>query len=257
VHEVGGELRLRASVYSGFRAGTPSELFVDSLGRNIVLSNPTLAPEKLRGAEAGVDLTPSRRASTRLTGYWSRAEDLIERFVLGRAGPAGAFIEPCGQVQPNGNCAQRRNLGEVRVLGIEVEQTVDLDAHWRLHLAGTLLDTEVTSSPGTPGLVGNRTIRTPNEAINLNLRYSHPRFLQGELHASWIGQRWDDPENEDLLPEQFLVHASVARGLGRRWTASAGVQNLFDEREIVDFSGSLAQLGAPRTAYVGVSFRSR
>jgi len=257
VHEISGELRLRGSVYSGFRAATPNELFVDSLGRNIVMSNPTLEPEKLLGVEAGVDLTPSRRASTRLTGYWSHGEDLIERFVAGRAGPGGAFIEPCGEVQPNGNCAQRRNLGEVRVLGLEVEQTVDLHAHWRLHLAGTLLDTEVTDSPGTPQLVGNRTVRNPNEAVSLTLRYDNPRWLQGELDARWIGERWDDPENEDLLPEQFVVHVSVARALASRWSVSAGVQNLFDERVIVDFSGSLAQLAAPRTAYVGVSFRSR
>jgi outer membrane receptor protein involved in Fe transport len=250
-------VRLRASAYTGFRAGTSAELFVDNRGRGVTAANPTLSPEELLGVEVGVDLTSGRSASTRFTGYWSEATNLIERILIGRAGPEGDFIEPCGVVQPNGQCLERQNLGEVRIYGLEIEHAMRFDRYWNLHFSGALLDTEVTSSPGNPEIVGNRTVRTPNQTATLSLGYANPKIIQAEVQAQWIGDRFDDAENEDRLEELLVVDLSAARNLSARWRILAGVVNVFDEDEITDISSGLPQRRSPRTYHLGFSFRSR
>jgi iron complex outermembrane recepter protein len=257
VHEASTEVRLRGALYTGFRAGAPAELFVDNRGRNVTLSNPELAPERLVGAEAGVDFTPSRRLATRATAFWSEGRDLIDRILLGRAGPEGEIVDPCGFLSAGATCRIRENLGEVRTGGVEIEQDARLADHWRIHLVGTLIESEVTSSPETPELEGNRVLQVPEEAGVLSLLYENPRLLHAELRGRYVGDRWNDAENTEALPSQFVVDLSLARSLTARWRLYAGVTNLFDRESITTYSGSLAVLAPPRLAHLGFSFASR
>lgn len=257
VHEATPEVRVRGALYTGFRAGAPAELFVDNLGRNITLSNPALSPERLVGAEAGADFTPTHRLTTRATAFWSEGSDLIDRILIGRARPGGEVIEPCGFLSAGGTCRIRENLGEVRTVGIEIEQEARFADHWRVHLTGTLIDGQVTSSPGTPQLEGNRVLRVPDEAGVLSLLYENPRLLHAELRGRYLGDRWNDVENIELLPSQFMVDLSLARSLTRRWRLYAGVTNLFDREAISGYSASLVELAPPRLAHIGFSFVTR
>jgi outer membrane receptor protein involved in Fe transport len=257
VHAASDEVRVRGALYSGFRAGAPAELFVDNLGRNVTLSNPTLAPERLIGAEAGVDFTPSQNLATRVTAFYSEGRDLIDRILIGRARPGGEVIEPCGFLNSGGTCRIRENLGEVRSSGIEIEQEVRFADHWRVHLVGTLLGAEVTSSPGTPELEGNRVLRVPEEAGMLGLQYDNPRLLHAEVRGRYMSDRWNDAENTELLPSQFFVDLSLARTLTRHWRVYGGVTNLFDRESIAGFSASLVEFAPPRLAHVGFGFASK
>jgi outer membrane receptor protein involved in Fe transport len=227
------------------------------VGQNITLSNPELAPERLVGAEAGMDFTPSHLLATRATVFFSEGRDLIDRILIGRAGPAGGIIEPCGFVFPRAACRIRENLGEVRTGGIEIEQDVRLAEHWRVHLVGTLVEAEVTSSPETPQLEGNRVLRVPEEAGVASLGYENPRLLHAELRGRYMGDRWNDAENTELLPSQLIVDLSLARSLGPRWRLYGGVTNLFDRETISGYSASLVELASPRLAHFGFSFLSR
>lgn len=252
-----GGLRLRGAAYTGFRAPSPSELFVDAVGRNKSVSNPELEPERLVGVEAGFDYAPSSRLATRLTAFWNESHDLIDRVEIGRAGPAGGVVEPCGLLLPSARCRQRRNIGEVRARGVELTQNLRIDERWRLQLLGALTDSRVTAYDAKPAIVGNRVVRTPREAVALSLMFDDPRWFSAVAHLRYQGERWENIENTDRLEEQFLIDLSVARDLSPRWQLSVGVQNLLDDRYIVNLSGTAPQYGTPRLLHVALRFRWR
>lgn len=252
-----GALRLRAAAYTGFRAPSPAELFVDSVGRNKSVANPELEPEELAGLEAGLDYLPSARAATRVTAYWSESENLIDRVEIGRAGPTGGVVEPCGLLLPSARCRQRRNIGEVRVRGVELTQDVRFDERWRAQLLGTWIDSRITAYAANPALVGNRVVRTPREAVTLSVTFDDPRWLAATARLRYQGARWENVENTDRLEEQFLVDLTLARDLSARWQVAVGLQNLLDDRYVVNVSGTAPQYGTPRLAHLTLRFRSR
>jgi outer membrane receptor protein involved in Fe transport len=258
VYEVSPAVQVRASAYSGFRAGTPAELFITNTATSKTAANPNLKPERLLGIESGVDYSPSTRLTTRATVYWNQGEDLIERIFIGTAPPGGAVIPPCGFLIAGGQCRERQNLNEVRTYGIEIDQDVRFATYWRARLTGTLLDTEVTESPAEPALVGNRVPRTPNEAGSLTLEYLNGRWVLVQARVRYIGDRFDDAPNVDPLPERTLVDLTVSRDVTKSFQVFATAQNVFDERELTDISATTGnELNAPRLLQVGVRFRSR
>jgi outer membrane receptor protein involved in Fe transport len=252
VYAASDSTRLRSSVYTGFRAPTAAELFVTAPGRNKNNANPRLEPERLVGGEVGVDFTPSPRLMTRVTGYWSEGRDLVERVLIGRGGPGGTVIEPCGFMPPGATCRLRENVAEVQAKGLEIEQSVDLPSFWRLDLFGTLLESEVTDNPASPALVGNTVLRTPDHAGTLSLAYENPRTLYAVARVTYSGDRWNDVDNTELLESHVMVDVSASRPLGAHFTVFAGVTNLFDDEYLVNFSDQGPLLGAPRMAHVGV-----
>jgi outer membrane receptor protein involved in Fe transport len=256
VFEASETTRLRSSVYTGFRAPTASELFVDTIGRNKNASNPRLEPERLVGAEAGFDYTPSRSLATRVTAYWSEGRDLVERILIGRGGPGGSVIEPCGFVQQGAACRERQNLGKVRARGVEIEQHWRLQPHWRLELFGTLLESEVMENPANPAFVGNTSQHVPEEAGTLSLAYENPR-LHAVARASYVGDRWHDANNELLLEDRLLVDLSFSRPIGAHWTPFVGITNLFDEEYVIAEGTDGPELGAPLMYHAGVRFAWR
>jgi len=249
-------LRMRGGFYTGFRAPSPSEQFVDSVGRNRTLSNSALEPERLAGIEAGLDFTPSPRSATRLSTYWIETRDLIERVELGRAGLDGGVVEPCGLLLPRARCRQRRNIGEVRSRGLELDQTLRLDDRWRLQIAGSFVDAHVTAHAADPSLIGNRVVRTPRVGATLELAFDEPRWISVTGRLTYQGERWNNVENTDLLVDRLIFDLVLARDLGPRWQVAVGVQNLFDERDIVNLTDR-PEYGTPRLVQVKLRYRTR
>lgn len=258
VYEASPSVRVRGSAYTGFRAGTPSELFITNTATSKTAANPNLKPERLVGIESGVDYSPSPRLTTRATVYWNQGEDLIERIFIGTAPPGGAVIDPCGFLIAGGQCRERQNLNEVRTYGLELDQDWRFETYWRARLTGTLLSTEVTESPADLTLVGNRVPRTPNQAGSFSLEYANPRLLRAQVRVRYVGDRFDDAPNVDALPERTLVDLAVARDVGKRFQVFANAQNVFDQQRLTDISATTGnELNAPRLLQIGVRFRSR
>jgi len=254
-HAASSTLRLRGAMYTGFRAGTPNELFIDTVSGSRNISNPNLSPEKLFGGELGFDWTPSRRSSTRVTAFGSRSRDLIDRVNLGRTGPLGGVIEPCGQLPPFTRCRQRRNVGTVRVYGVDLEQEVRLADNWRLHLLATLLRSKILDAEGLPEQVGNSMTRTPDETATLELRYDRSP-ISGALRVRYLGENFTDTTNTEQVDAQTHLDLSGALSLGRGWELTAGVQNLLDDRWIIQ-PGPFPTYSTPRLIHLGVRFRAR
>ncbi|MDX1382337.1 MAG: TonB-dependent receptor [Thermoanaerobaculia bacterium] len=254
VHEINAKTRLRASLYSGFRAPTPAELWVPTASRNPSWPDPELEPERLVGIEIGFDLEPLEDLSLRLTAFRNEIDNLIQRFETGRAGPDGGFVEPCGELAPGARCRQRANLGEVGTTGLDLEGELRVGRQWRLLLQGSLLDTEVISSPTDPSVEGNRLVGAPDTAATLSVHYRSARRFTAMVQGRYRDSLWGDIENTELIGSHFLVDVSGSMRLNASWQLYVGVQNLFDEVYPTSLSSDGTTIGAPRIASLGITF---
>ncbi len=252
--------RFRGATYTGFRSPMPSELFVgaSSTRTRVRVPNPNLEPETLVGAELGYDYTPSSTLNARLTGFWSETRNLIQVITVDRAGPGGEVIEPCGEVPPGARCQQRQNLGRTRAYGAEISGDYRPLPSWGFAFATTLLRAVVAENPDEPELVGNRISSTPEARYLLSASYLDDRLIDVFLRYRYIGDKFDDVENEDYLPSYQVVDLSLSRGLGKHWSIYGGVENLFDEAFIVTYSTTSGPiLGPPRLFHVGFRYSNR
>jgi outer membrane receptor protein involved in Fe transport len=258
VYAVAPSTRLRAAAYTGFRSPTPAEAFVSqaSAGARRNAPNPALAPETLTGAEAGIDYTPSRELALRLTGFWNEVQDLVQRITVGRSGSSAEVIEPCGLVPPRGSCVQRRNVGEIRSVGVEIDADWRPTDRWRLTLGAALIDAEVTDNPPAPELVGNQIERAADQQVTLSVDHHHPRFGSFLVRGRHVSERFDDAENERALPAHQLVDLAWSRPISPRFELFAGVENVFDRSVVVRIDSDGGSLGAPRLYHLGVRIRS-
>ncbi len=259
VHQASPSLRVRGSAYTGFRGPMPSELFiaVGSRPDRKTAPNPELKPESLVGVELGLDIDPSRTLSLRVTGFWSRIEDLIQRITLGRTGPDGGVIGPCGFVAPNGSCRQRQNIGGTQSAGVELEGELRPAPGWSIFLGATLLDAEITDFPANPELVGNMIEGTPDQRYSLGLHYSDPRGFHVMVRGRYVGTRFSDAENEEPLSDHVVVDLSASWHVTDRCELFAGIENALDETYSTGYQARGILIGAPRLINAGVRFRSR
>ncbi|WP_336297156.1 TonB-dependent receptor plug domain-containing protein [Sphingomonas sp. 7/4-4] len=80
-----GPVTLRAAAYRGWRLPTLNELYRPfRVGADATAANAALDPERLSGAEIGVDWRPVPQLTLRATGYWNRLDDAIANVTLAR-----------------------------------------------------------------------------------------------------------------------------------------------------------------------------
>ena len=97
-------IAFRLAVYSSARLPTLNELYrTFTVFPVTTLANPDLAPERLRGAEAGIELTPVRVLTLSATLFTNRLAGAIANVTIGR------------------NQRQRRNVDALASRGIELE----------------------------------------------------------------------------------------------------------------------------------------
>lgn len=258
VHETSPRVRLRGSAYTGFRAATPSELYVGfTRAGTETAANHELGPERLVGAELGTDLLPGRRSSIRVTGFWYRVEDAVQNVTLGTVGPGGGDLGPCVGLPPGGTCRQRQNFGTTRNVGLEFESEVRPTSRLRLTLGAMLLDGEVTEA-ATSSLVGNRLSRVPEVRFVARARYHSSERISALLQFRHVGDRWEDDRNSLYLPSVTTLDLQLWHSLTERIDLSLGVTNLLDKEYTVDLtSRGYVEVGAPQMVQVGVRVRTR
>jgi outer membrane receptor protein involved in Fe transport len=244
---------LRLSVFSGFRAPTLFDLYRPGRGGSagVIEANPEVGPERLKGAEAGINLRPAPAWSLDVAAYWNVVDDPIVQRTIGIAGPAGSVIPPCGAVAALAACRQKDNLGELRSRGLETTLAWDPTPRWSLRIHHVLADSVVTAAPGEPELVGKDAVQAPRHAAALSVSWADRRWFDGRLQARYLDNRFQDDRNDFPLEDYLYLDAQVSRELGAA-TVFVRVSNLLDERPIVERDASVAEPGPPRQASVGL-----
>ncbi len=231
---LGEAAAIRASAYTGFRVPTLNELYRGFTVFPIVTrANPALAPERLRGVEAAVDLTPARGVAVTLTAFDNRLAGAIANVTIGP------------------NLRERRNLAAIRARGIE--GTVRLRAGaWQFDAGGSYAVARVTDPTITQRL---RPAQVPRVTGSLTAGWhgSNGALVQGGIVHT--GRQFEDDRNIDILPPATTIDALVRLPIaGRGWQVEVRGENLANAVTVTRSSGGSQDLGIPRTLWLGLRF---
>ena len=243
---------LRAAGYLGWRLPTLNELYRPfRVGADATAANAQLAPERLKGLEAGLDIRPTPNARIGVTLFANRLEDAIANVTLGR-GPGNFPV--VGFVAAGGEYRQRQNLDRIDVKGIEIDGRLALSA-WTLSGGYSFADAEVKASGTALPLNGLRPAQTPRHSFSGAVSWRNPSGAAASLAARYTGAQYEDDLNGQLLPDALSFDAAASMPLGKRLSIEARAENLGNERIVAGISGNgIIERATPRTLWLGVRF---
>jgi outer membrane receptor protein involved in Fe transport len=223
---------LRGAAYLGWRLPTLNELYRPfRVGADATAANADLAPERLKGIEAGVEYRPLSTARVGITVFANRLENAIANVTLGR-GP-GTF-PGVGFVGAAGEYRRRQNLDAVEVRGIELDGRLDLGA-WSLSGGYSFADPEVRASGAALPLNGLRPAQTPKHSLAGTIAWRGFGGTRASGTLRYVGSQYEDDLNQQLLPDALTLDAAAS----------------------VPISGSgIIERATPRTLWLGLRFRS-
>ena len=247
-------LTLRGDLYEAFRAPTLAELYRQSSVESLVLlPNPQLSPEFLQGGEAGLVLQGFDGVALGLTGYWDILHKPISNVVTA--------VNPVTGVDAQ---RTRENLGKAQIRGYEVL----FDYHPRrfnwhgwakynpdLHLVVDYLRSEakLVDNPPDPTLEGRRLALVPWSTGTGQLIYGDDLLGITCLQVAYQGMQWEDSDNHDRQPANWLVNLTWSHALPRlaqipqleNASVFLKVQNLLNHSYVIDLGGGIPKLGTP------------
>jgi vitamin B12 transporter len=234
VAKLGDAIQVRGAGYTGVRLPTLNELYRPFVVFPVTTrANPALRNERLRGFEAGVDLTPSPALTLSATAFDNRVRNAI----------ANVTIAP--------NLRERRNVDAVRARGLE------LGAQWRwgkLAFDGSLAltDARVEASGTSVALDGKRPAQTPKLAASGTLTWAPVPGWQVATTLRRTGRQFEDDLETDALPATTTLDAFARIPLVHGLSLVLRGENLTGERIVTRNQAGSIDLGIPRTLWAGV-----
>ena len=251
--ELADGLALRTAAYAGFRPATLNELHRPfRVGNNLTESNPDLVPERLYGAEVGLDYAAGPFTAA-ATVFRNRLEDAVLNVTVG-SGPATFPI--AGFVPAGGVLRQRENAGSVDATGLEADS--DLRLTDRLHLTAGLAYTyaSVDSTRLTPQLEGRRPALTPRFTATAQARYALAPRLELALDARYESARFDDDLNTLRLRPALTFDARAEWRMRPGLGLFVAADNLLDTAvQTAETADGVYSYDAPRLVRVGLRLR--
>lgn len=227
-------IALRGAAYSGFRLPTLNELYRPFVVFPITTqANDALTPEKLKGAEVGIDLTPVPGISLSATGFINRLDDAVANVTL------------------TATTRQRRNIDRIVAKGVELTADATLGA-MRLSASYAYSRSRV-HAPGE-AFDGLTPAQSPRHAASATIAYSPAQGPTLSTTLRYVAKQYEDDLQSDVLPHAITVDAIARLPLAGGVTLVARGENLLDETIVTRNAGGSMDLGTPRTLWIGVSF---
>lgn len=227
-------IALRGAAYSGFRLPTLNELYRPFVVFPITTqANDALTPEKLKGAEVGIDLTPAPGISLSATGFINRLDDAVANVTL------------------TATTRQRRNIDRIVAKGVELTADATVGA-MRLSASYAYSRSRV-HAPGE-AFDGLTPAQSPRHAASATIAYSPAQGPTLSTTLRYVAKQYEDDLQSDVLPHAITVDAIARLPLAGGVTLVARGENLLDETIVTRNAGGSMDLGTPRTLWIGVSF---
>lgn len=248
------QISVRAAAYTGWRLPTLNELYRPfRVGADATAANAALRPERLRGVEAGIDLTPLPQLELHATAYWNRIGGAIGNVTLG-SGPGN--FPGVGFVSAAGAYRQRLNLDAVRAQGVEVDLRWR-SGPWRAAASWAYTDARVEASGAAAALDGLRPAQTARHSGSATLGWADDGVALS-LTGRYIGEQFEDDQNARALADAVTFDARVAVPLIDRLSLEARGENLTDARIETGVSGAdIVERASPRTLWIGMRYALR
>lgn len=241
---------LRSAAYLGWRLPTLNELYRPfRVGADATAANALLAPERLKGVEAGVDFRPLSTARLGLTLFANRLRDAIANVTLGQ-GP-GVF-PGVGFVASGGNYSQRQNLDAIDAWGVELDGNLKV-GHFTLAASYAHVRAEVKAIAAALILDGRRPAQTPRDTASATLAWQSASGAAASVTARYIGMQPEDDLGTRILPDATTLDAACAFPLWGRLSIEARAENITDARVVAGISGAgIIERATPRTFWIGL-----
>jgi iron complex outermembrane receptor protein len=227
-------IALRTAAYSGFRLPTLNELYRPFVVFPITTqANAALNPEKLKGAEAGIDVTPMPGITLSATAFYNRLDDAIANVTVAT------------------NTRQRQNVDRIVAKGVELTAAAVL-GDVRLS-ASYAYSHSIVHAPGA-AFDGLTPAQSPRHAASATIAYSPAHGPSLSTTLRYVAKQYEDDLQSDILPDALTLDAIARLPVGHGISLVARGENLFDETVVTRNAGGSMDLGTPRTLWIGVSF---
>jgi outer membrane receptor protein involved in Fe transport len=219
-------------------------------GSDATAANPDLDPERLVGAEAGVDYARGPFHAS-LTGFVNRLKDAIANVTMGH-GP-GTF-PGVGFVGSTGTFFKRENVDAVKVRGLEASAEW-ADGPWSIRAGASFAHARMEGSDAAVALNGLRPAETPKFAGTLAAGWQQgAKGMQLVLRRT--GAQFDDDLNTDVLKPATTLDAYASWPLTSRLQLVARAENLTDALVMAGINGDgSVERATPRTLWIGLNLR--
>ena len=216
--------------------------------------NDQLGPERLVGGEAGVNFAPASNVTARLTWFDNYVDDPVLNVTL------------------NATTAQKRNLGQTRIRGVQTDVEYRVGSFWRVSGAYVYDQAKVTDGGVlNAALVGKYVPQVPLHHGTFQVAYSNPKYASVALSVQAMSLQYNDDQNVQFIPAATLAQAgytgfsgpglpgyasvdfTALRDVGRNVQVFFGVQNMLDKVSFVQTNPSTT--GTPRLMNFGVRVR--
>jgi len=243
-------LTLRGAAYLGWRLPTLNELFRPfRVGDDATAANELLEPERVKGAELGVDWD-NGLVRLGLTAFYNQLDNAVANVTLDN-GP-GVF-PGVGFVSPDGTYSQRQNLEAIRSKGFEIDAEFDLVKGLTFRAAYSYVDAEVDGTGAAAAIDGLRPAQIPRHNASGSIRWESDNGSGASLSARYAGQQFEDDVNILSLADAFTIDGRMALAVNDRLLVETRVENLLDARvETAVSSNGIIERAFPRTFWIGL-----
>ncbi len=178
---------------SGFRAPTLTELYRQfSVGAITTRPNDLLAPERLIGGELGVNIAPAKNVSLRLTWFDNQ------------------LTNPVLNVTLNATTAQKQNVPETRVRGVQTDVDYRLGTAWRFSAGYVYDDATVTDAGVNTGAAREAAAAGVEEPRHGAGAYTNDKIATIAFSMQIVGLTYNDDLNVNFIPVPTLTEAGYS-----------------------------------------------
>lgn len=249
VWNAGDGVKIRSAAYLAWRLPTLNELYRPfRVGADATAANELLAPERLKGAEIGMDF---ERAGFMIGGtlFANRLDNAIANVGLGN-GPGN--FPGVGFVGVGGVFRQRQNLDAINSKGVEMEASY---AHreFSLNAGYAYVDATIKARGSAAALRGLRPAQVPKHFANLGIGYDG-QAARANLAVRYVSGQFEDDVNSRRLKGAVTLDAGIGVYIGKKITLELTGENLFDARvEAAIASDGVIERAMPRTVWAGIA----
>lgn len=249
-YQVSGSVKFRGAAYVGWRLPTLNELYRPfRVGADATAANEMLAPERLKGAEVGLEFEYGV-LSFSATAFVNRLDNAIANVTQG-VGPGN--FPGVGFVAAGGAYRRRENLDAIDSKGVELDASLDLQP-FTLRAGYAYVDATVSDNGLAAALDGLRPAQVPRHFGNVALEYDSSAF-DAAASLRYVGAQFEDDLNGQRLDDALMLDGSLSYALTDTFSLTLRGENLFDTRVEAAVSGSgVIERATPRTIWFGIRF---
>ena len=191
------------------------------------IANPNLDPETIDTFEVGSDWQVLHNLKMATSVFYSKGKDFLYYVDTGIPVAASGYWA-------TRNYQIKQNVGEVEIVGFELDLRYDLTENVSFYANYTYSDTEITEYekpdfPGAADLEGLELRNSPKNIVNVGAQ-SLNRWVNTNINLIWKDKQYtDDANTKNETSDDFaLVDLKFWRDIGQHFTTSLAIQNLFD-----------------------------